>query len=242
MASDSVQLLLSAYRQGCFPMAEDPGKPLAWFCPDPRGIIPLSPSDGLHIPRRLTSRLRARPFLITCDTAFEAVIRGCALPRPSEPDTWIDARIVALYTAAHRVGHAHSIEAWAIPPDPSIPDPLAPWTPAPPIPGAALVGGIYGLHIGAAFFAESKFSRPALGGTDASKICLVHLIAHLRRRGVELLDTQFWNPHIAQFGCTEIPRRDYLARLERATARDIPWPPFTPDAPLFDEQSEPGHG
>jgi leucyl/phenylalanyl-tRNA--protein transferase len=213
-----VDELLVAYRAGFFPMADPEGRGgppggIVWFNPDPRGIIPLEERDGLHFSRRLRQRIRSRPFRMTCDTAFEAVMRGCAAPRPQEDGTWIDERFIAAYGALFAVGHAHSIEAWTDGPAP-----------------ARLVGGLYGVHIGGAFFAESKFCRPADGGTDASKVCLAHTAVHLRRRGFTLLDTQFWNPHIDQFGCREIPREEYLARLAAATALERTWGPFDPDA------------
>ncbi len=208
-----VSALLDAYRRGFFPMADPGQEDLQWFNPDPRGIIPLEPGEGLHIPRRLRDRVRSGRFELTTDAAFGAVMRGCAMPRGSDRQTWIDGRIIGAYTALHRAGHAHSIEAW-------LPGGTA---------GRTLVGGLYGVHIGGAFFAESKFHVAGAGGTDASKVCLVHLIAHLRRRGFALLDTQFWNPHIDQFGCREIPRAEYLHRLERALAPPVLWLPFEPE-------------
>jgi len=218
-----VETLLAAYRLGYFPMANPDGRgsragEILWFNPDPRGIIPLeglsgSATGGLHIPRRLRDRVRSGRFVITSDASFPEVIAACAQPRRDEPRSWIDDRIIHAYTALHEAGHAHSIEAWL--PGPS---------------GRVLVGGLYGVRIGAAFCAESKFSRPDLGGTDASKVCLVHLVLHLRRRGFTLLDTQFWNPHIAQFGCTEIPREEYLRRLAAAVDRPVSWGPFEPDS------------
>lgn len=223
--------LLEAYRQGYFPMADSPGpdgRPgrLAWFNPEQRGIIPLTRLQGLHIPRRLRDRVRSGRFTMTTDEAFEAVMRGCALPRPGEAQTWIDERIIHAYATLHRAGHAHSIEAW-VGEESAAGHPLARWLPS----GArTLVGGAYGVHIGGAFFAESKFCLPALGGTDASKVCLVHLIAHLARRGFSLLDTQFWNEHIDQFGCVEVAQQEYLTRLDAAVARDAAWAPFEPEA------------
>lgn len=215
--SNLVQGLLAAYREGCFPMADPDGRAgrpgeILWFNPDPRGIMPITEAEGFHIPRTLRSRVRSGRFRITTDRTFVDVMRGCALPRPDEPTSWIDQTIIDAYTALHVAGHAHSIEAW-LPGDG----------------GDVLVGGLYGVHIGSAFFAESKFSRPDLGGTDASKVCLVHLVLHLRRRGFTLLDTQFWNPHIAQFGCKEIRRKAYLARLAAAVDCPAPWLPFEPD-------------
>lgn len=204
-----VEAMLAAYREGCFPMA-DPDRPRAdldWYSPDPRAILPLTEAEGFHVPRRLVDRVRSNRFRVTTDRAFGEVIQACAGPRPDEPKSWIDPRIIHLYTALHEAGHAHSIEAWL---------------------GETLVGGLYGVHIGGAFFAESKFSRPTEGGTDASKVCLVHLVRHLRTRGFSLLDVQFWNPHLDQFGIREIPKATYLAALTIAAGEEVPWLPFDP--------------
>ncbi|MCC6659320.1 MAG: leucyl/phenylalanyl-tRNA--protein transferase [Phycisphaerales bacterium] len=207
--AQAVGSILAAYRAGYFPMAESArgDGPIHWLSPDPRAIIPL---DGFHVPRSLRKRVRSSRFGITTDHAFEAVIRACAEPRPHERDTWIDERIVSAYTALHRAGHAHSIEAWC---------------------EGRPVGGLYGVHIGGAFFAESKFSRPAEGGTDASKVCLVHLVQHLRRRGFMLLDVQMTNPHLEQFGVIEVPRTEYLAMLGAAVQRRAEWLPFGSQPP-----------
>lgn len=198
--------LLEAYRAGYFPMGDTRGRGVVrWFNPDPRAIMPLT--DEFHVPRRLAAKVRSRPFELSTDQDFEGVIRACGerRPPPGEQDSWIDERIIGAYTALHRAGHAHSVEARTA--------------------SGELVGGIYGVHIGAAFFAESKFHRPGIG-TDASKVCLVRLVEHLRARGFELMDVQFWNPHLAQFGCREIPRERYLDLLRRATERDAAWLPF----------------
>lgn len=185
------------------------GGAIQWYNPDPRAILPLD--ESLHIPRRLLDRVRSGKFRVTTDEAFADVMRACAAPRPppGEQHSWIDERIIAAYTSLHKAGYAHSIEAWLVENG-----------------GPVLVGGLYGVHIGAAFFAESKFHAPERGGTDASKVCLVHLITHLRRRGFELLDVQFWNPHLDQFGCLEVPREEYLKRLKAAIERDVTWLPF----------------
>jgi leucyl/phenylalanyl-tRNA--protein transferase len=206
---DVVESILGAYRLGYFPMAESARRPgsIHWLSPDPRAIIPL---DAFHVPRSLAKRVRSARFEITSDRDFVGVIRGCAEPRTGERDTWIDDRIVSAYTALHHAGHAHSIEAWF---------------------DGRLVGGLYGVRIGAAFFAESKFSRPDRGGTDASKVCLVHLVHHLRRRGFTLLDVQMSNPHLEQFGVIEVPRAEYLGRLTDAMARRGGWQPFDSQAP-----------
>jgi leucyl/phenylalanyl-tRNA--protein transferase len=210
--------LLDAYRRGFFPMADDPDGPwggqLLWLSPEPRGIMPLSEAEGFHIPRRLKDRLRRCPFSITTDTCFEEVILACAEPRAYEPKSWIDDRIVEMYTALHRQGHAHSIEVWLGPGERTGGE-------------RGLVGGLYGVRIGAAFFAESKFSRPAIGGTDASKVALVRTVEHLRTLGFDLMDVQFWNEHLDQFGCLEIPRAEYLRRLAGAVARTVAWRPLS---------------
>ncbi len=201
--------MLEAYRLGAFPMGDTAeGGPIRWYSPDPRGIIPL---EGFHVPRRLADKVRSRVFEVTTDRAFEAVIRACAEPRPppGEQESWIDERIVSSYVGLHRAGHAHSVEAWSHGAG-----------------GPELVGGLYGVHIGAAFFAESKFHRPGMG-TDASKVCLARLVMHLRARGFELLDVQMWNPHLAQFGCVEVARSGYLEQLRAACAKSVSWMPWT---------------
>lgn len=195
--------LVWAYSHGYFPMA-DPDDPaeLFWFRPDPRTIIPL---DAAHIPRSLAREVRRNRLDIRCDTAFDRVMRGCAAPRADADRSWIDDRLIACYTALFHAGHAHSIEAFL---------------------DGRLVGGLYGVHINSAFFGESMFSRPDLGGTNASKICFVHLINWLNHRGFELLDSQYANDHMQQFGCVDIPDRQYIARLQKAIAAPLPWGHF----------------
>ncbi len=186
-------LLLRAYAMGIFPMARSRDDPrLYWIDPEQRGILPL---EAFHVPRSLVKTLRRAPFEIRLDTAFEAVMRGCAEPGPARPDSWINDEIIALFVDLSRLGIAHSVEAWQ---------------------DGALVGGLYGLGLGAAFFGESMFSRVA----DASKVALVHLVARLKVSGYQLLDTQFVTAHLARFGAVEIPRADYLRRLARAL--DVP--------------------
>lgn len=220
-----VDVLLRAYRQGAFPMASSrTSEDVAFYTADPRAIIPVAEGDPLgrfHVSRSLQRRVRSGRFAVTCDAAFERVIRACAeVSRPHGESTWINDQIIAAYTILHRAGHAHSVEAWR--PEP---EPRPPTTP-PPGPGWRLVGGLYGTHLGAAFFGESMFARPDLGGTDASKVCLVHLVAHLRRRGITLLDTQFANDHTRRFGLVEIPLADYLRRLEAAVDAPVSWGSF----------------
>lgn len=187
------ELLVSAYASGWFPMAVDDGE-IRWYSPDPRGIIPL---DGFHVPRRLARAIRSGAFRIEIDREFDAVIRACAeAERDAEdPGTWISAEIVESYRALHEAGLAHSVEAWA---------------------GEQLVGGLYGVAIGGAFFGESMFHRV----TDASKVALVGLIEHMRARGFRLLDVQWVTDHLQQFGAIEIPRRSYLRLLEEALEVD----------------------
>lgn len=182
-------LLLTAYASGWFPMAVDGGD-IRWFSPDPRGIIPL---DGFHVARRLQRLCRQGVFRIEIDRAFEAVVRACAgaMRDAEDPGSWISEEIVESYVALHRQGVAHSVEAWA---------------------ANILAGGLYGVCLGGAFFGESMFHRR----TDASKVALVALVDRLTDRGFELLDTQWVTPHLEQFGAIEIPRKEYLKRLEAA--------------------------
>ncbi len=183
------ELLLHAYAAGVFPMSEgadDPG--LFWVDPEMRGIIPL---ESFHIPRRLARTVRGEPFEIRIDSAFDAVIDACASPRETQPDTWINRRIRELYGALFRMGHVHTVECWS---------------------EGRLVGGLYGVSLGRAFFGESMFHR----ATDASKVALVHLVARLRAGGYRLLDTQFQTEHLAQFGTLEVPRERYRAMLAEA--------------------------
>ncbi len=183
------ELLLRAYAAGIFPMAEAADDPdVFWVDPEQRGILPL---DGFHLPRRLARTLRRDIFEVRCDGAFEAVVRGCAEPMPDRPKTWINEEIVRLYAALHRLGFAHSVETWR---------------------DGELVGGLYGVALGAAFFGESMYSRV----TDASKVALAHLVARLRLGGFRLLDTQFVTGHLQQFGAVEISRAQYHRRLTAA--------------------------
>jgi leucyl/phenylalanyl-tRNA--protein transferase len=190
------QLLIRAYAQGLFPMAEPDSGEMYWYHPDPRAILPL---DGMHISKSLRKRVRKGVFEIRMDTAFETVMQECAKPRRRDnQDTWIDDRFVTAYTELHHMGLAHSVEAWQ---------------------ADELVGGLYGVSLNGLFAGESMFSRR----TDASKVCLVHLVDHLNARGFQLLDVQFQNKHIAQFGVIEIPRDDYLKRLTEALNADACW-------------------
>ncbi len=154
---------------------------IEWFSPDPRGVLPLG---AFHAPSRLQRVVRQSRFEVRIDSAFEAVMRACA----TRDETWITDDIVSSYVALHRLGYAHSVETWQ---------------------DGSLVGGLYGVAIGGAFFGESMFHTV----TDASKVALVALVQRLRARGFALLDTQWVTPHLAQFGGTEIPRAEYLERL-----------------------------
>jgi leucyl/phenylalanyl-tRNA--protein transferase len=186
-------LLLRAYAEGIFPMAEQRGDPeLFWVSPEMRGIVPL---DGFHVPKRLARTVKSERFEVTADLAFADVMRACAEPTPDRPESWINDEILRLYTALHAAGHAHSVECWR---------------------EGKLVGGLYGVKLGGAFFGESMFTRER----DASKVALVHLVARLRRGGFSLLDTQFLTAHLARFGTIEIPRAQYHDLLARAISHD----------------------
>jgi leucyl/phenylalanyl-tRNA--protein transferase len=182
--------LLACYARGVFPMAESRDDPRVFIVePDQRGVIPL---DAFHIPSRLRRTVRAEPFDIRVDTAFEAVLDGCAAAQgPERDDTWINGPIRRLYGALHAKGFVHSIECWK---------------------DERLVGGLYGVALGGAFFGESMFSRER----DASKVALVHLVARLRKGGWTLLDAQFLSEHLSQFGAVETPQAAYLRRLAPA--------------------------
>lgn len=194
-------VLLKAYACGIFPMAEsaeDPG--LFWIEPDRRGIIPL---DTFHIPTRLARTVRSDRFEIRVDTDFDGVIDGCAAPQDGRDKTWINQRIRRLYGELFARGQCHTIEAWR---------------------DGRLVGGLYGVELGGAFFGESMFHVER----DASKVALVHLVARLKAGGFTLLDTQFVTSHLQGFGATEVTRRQYHRLLERAlpvAANYYFWPP-----------------
>jgi leucyl/phenylalanyl-tRNA--protein transferase len=185
------ELLVSAYASGWFPMAVDSGE-IRWYSPDPRGVLPL---DAFHVPQRLSRLIKRGTFELFVDRDFDAVIRACAEAERDrdDPGTWIDAEIVESYGALHRAGLAHSVEAWQ---------------------DDRLVGGLYGVALGGAFFGESMFHEVR----DASKVALAGLVERLRARGFQLLDIQWVTPHLMQFGAVEIPRRAYLKLLEGALA------------------------
>jgi leucyl/phenylalanyl-tRNA--protein transferase len=181
--------LVRAYAMGVFPMARQRDDPrLFWIDPEERGILPL---ENFHLSRSMRKVLRQTDLTIRCDSAFETVIRLCAEPAPDRPATWINDEIVRLFVELHRFGITHSVEVWR---------------------ESTLVGGLYGLSLGGAFFGESMFSRE----TNSSKIALAHLVARLKKGGYALLDTQFVTEHLSQFGAVEVPRRYYLQLLADA--------------------------
>ncbi|MBL8782720.1 MAG: leucyl/phenylalanyl-tRNA--protein transferase [Alphaproteobacteria bacterium] len=187
------QMLLGAYAQGYFPMAEArTDKDVFWLNPDRRGIIPL---DGFHLPKRLARRMRSSDWRMTVDTAFARVIQACAEADRQGGKTWINPLIERSYAQLHALGHAHSVEVWD---------------------GEVLIGGLYGVSLGAAFFGESMFSLT----TDASKVALVHLVARMRAGGFKLLDTQFITDHLTQFGAVEVGRAAYQDLLREAVDGD----------------------
>ena len=181
-------MLLNAYCQGIFPMGLENGQ-LSWFSPDPRGVLPM---DEWHVPRSVRSMLRKRAFDIRVNTAFKEVIRACGM----RPETWITRQIIASYEALHSLGYAQSIETWE---------------------NGELVGGLYGVCVGGAFFGESMFSKV----TGGSKASLVWLMQHLQEREFLLHDTQWTTPHLAMFGGREIPRKQYLKLLGEAIRKPV---------------------
>jgi leucyl/phenylalanyl-tRNA---protein transferase len=202
MTSITPQVLLRAYAAGVFPMAESATDPaLYWVEPDERGIMPL---DAFHISRSLKKSVRHAHYEIGVDTAFDQVIKTCAAATQTRKETWINNRIISLYSQLHKIGCAHSVESWK---------------------DGELLGGLYGVRIGAAFFGESMFSR----ATDASKVALVHLVARLKYGGFTLLDAQFQNPHLVQFGTVTLRKQQYQKRLEQAINEDADFHAFKGD-------------
>ena len=187
------EVLLRAYSCGIFPMSEGADDPtIFWVEPERRGIIPL---DGLNISSRLARTVRSDMFRVTVNTSFKQTIASCAEPRPGSDDTWINQRIRDLYIALHGIGHCHSVEAWD---------------------GDRLVGGLYGVSLGRAFFGESMFHH----ARDASKVALVHLVARLIAGGFVLLDTQFVTGHLKSLGAVEVTRQKYRVMLDDAIKGD----------------------
>ena len=196
------QILLRAYSAGIFPMAENADDAsLYWVEPEERGILPL---NSFHVPRSLAKKVRRQDFEIRIDSAFEDVMRACSEATETRPSTWINERIVNLYKQLHKMGCGHSVECWR---------------------DDKLVGGLYGIRIGAAFFGESMFSRQR----DASKVALVHLVARLKFGGFALLDAQFSNDHLSQFGLVTVSRDEYHLILEPALGVDAEFDAFDAD-------------
>lgn len=194
-------ILLRAYAMGIFPMSDGRDDPdIHWIDPRRRGVLPL---DGFHISRKLARRIRSGQFRVTVDTAFERVVEACA----DRGETWISHRIQRLYVQLHGLGFAHSIEVWE---------------------GDDLVGGVYGVTLGAAFFGESMFSRT----TDASKVALAHAVHRLRAGGFRLFDTQFLTPHLASLGGMEVSRAEYHRQLAEALGETAEFNPpgYSPSA------------
>jgi len=193
----SPEALLSAYANGAFPMAEPGSGRIHLYTCDPRCVFDL---ERFALPKATVRALRRSDLVIRCDTAFERVMRSCAAPRRQEDHTWISEAMVHAYGALHGLGHAHSVEAWR---------------------GGELVGGLYGVSLGGAFFGESMFVRPEAGGTNASKACLAWLVGRMRERGFTLLDSQFANDHVLSLGAEEIAATDYMRRLREALDLDV---------------------
>src|SRR5690349_19016095 len=204
------EVLLKAYACGIFPMAESADDPaLYWIEPEVRGIIPL---DGFHLSARLARTVRTTAFVVHVDRDFEAVIEGCAEPKPDRNRTWINARIRRIYRALFERGHCHTVEVYE---------------------GAELVGGLYGVSLGRAFFGESMFHR----ARDASKIALVHLVARLKAGGYRLLDTQFVTDHLRTFGAVEVPKWRYHRLLEEALIGEADFGALPLERPIPGEEA-----
>ena len=193
-------MLLRIYAAGAFPMWDEEFDEVHLFRPDPRAVIEF---DSFHVPRRLARTMRNRPFRITSDRAFDRVLDECH--RKRNDGCWCSPGMAVAYSELHDRGFAHSVEAWR---------------------DDQLVGGLYGVHLGSAFMAESMFSRPESGGTDASKVVLIDLLERLRIAGFRLFDVQFRNEHIEQFGVVEIDGEVYIERFEDAAMSPCDWPSF----------------
>jgi leucyl/phenylalanyl-tRNA---protein transferase len=204
------EVLLKAYACGIFPIAESAEDlALYWIEPDMRGIIPL---DGFHVPSRLARTVRTTPYTVSIDRDFDAVIDGCAEPKPDRGRTWINIRIRRIYASLFERGDCHTVEVYD---------------------GGALVGGLYGVSLGRTFFGESMFHR----ATDASKIALVHLVARLKAGGYRLLDTQFVTAHLKTFGAVEVPKRRYHRMLEEAVVGHADFAALPLDRPVGGEEA-----
>ncbi len=212
----TADILLAAYSQGIFPMADDAQSEFVhWVCPEMRGQLSIT---GLHVPRRLKKvvrqmRLKGRFYEIKINSDFEAVMRCCGEQTRERQETWINDQIITAYTDLHKMGHAHSVECWQ---------------------DGALIGGLYGVAIGGAFFGESMFSRQS----GASKVALVHLAARLYHTGYKVLDTQFTNPHLEQFGIYEVPHQDYIENLQSVLGGECAFSEAPSDRVLIKEYLE----
>ncbi|MFM8641655.1 MAG: leucyl/phenylalanyl-tRNA--protein transferase [Phycisphaerales bacterium] len=195
----TAELVLTGYMRGAFPMCEPVTGRIDWFTCDPRALVPLD--ARFRVPRSLQRTVRGGRFEIRVDTAFDRVVESCASDRGADNRNWIGPEIRRVYGELHAMGFAHSVEAWR---------------------GGELVGGLYGVALKGAFFGESMFHVPG-PGTDASKACLVHLVARLRRGGFVLCDSQYSNHHMAQFGVFEVRAREYASMLEDALEADGRW-------------------
>ena len=193
------ELVLTGYMRGAFPMCDPDSGRVDWFTCDPRALVPLD--DRFRVSRSLQRTVRGGRFDVRVDTAFGQVIAGCARDRAADNRNWIGDEIVRVYTELHRMGFAHSVEAWR---------------------DGELVGGLYGVAIRGAFFGESMFSVPGKG-TDASKVCLVRLVERLRLGRFSLCDSQYANAHMTQFGVYEVPAAEYRSALEDALEADARW-------------------
>jgi leucyl/phenylalanyl-tRNA--protein transferase len=204
------EVLLKAYACGIFPMAESADDPaLYWIEPEQRGIIPLA---GFHVPARLARTVRRTAFSVRINANFDAVVDGCAEPQHDRARTWINVRIRRIYRSLYEAGHCHSVEVYN---------------------GSELVGGLYGVSLGRAFFGESMFHR----ARDASKIALVHLVARLKMGGYKLLDTQFVTDHLKTFGAYEVPKRRYHKLLEEAIVGEADFAALALDRPVSGDEA-----
>jgi leucyl/phenylalanyl-tRNA--protein transferase len=204
------EVLLKAYACGIFPMAESADDPaLYWIEPEMRGIIPI---EGFHVPARLARTIRTTPYTVWIDRDFDGTIEGCAQAKPDRDRTWINARIRQIYRSLFEHGHCHSVEVYD---------------------GDNLVGGLYGVSLGRAFFGESMFHR----ARDASKIALVHLVARLKAGGYHLLDTQYVTDHLKTFGAVEVGKRRYHRMLEEAIVGDAHFRALATDRPISGDEA-----
>lgn len=201
----ALEWVLSMYRQGWFPMYDEESGRVQWVQPHQRGIIPLD--ERFVVSRSLRQAVKSAKFEVTSDEAFVDVIEACAAPAKGREQTWLSDEIIDAFCVLHEHGLAHSLEVWAREP-------------------RRLVGGLYGVCLGSVFCGESMFSRPESGGTNASKVALVHLVAHLGARGFTLLDSQLENEHLKQFGCFAMPREEYVKHLAGHAKDGVTWGKF----------------